>query len=55
MEIARPSLQVPGYQDDEPPEASTLPLSNPPPNSKLLAYQYDSLAELVDDLYEWGA
>ncbi len=51
------SLQVPGYEDsdDEHPEPSTPPLSNPQADHKLLTPQYDSLDELVDDLHEWAA
>lgn len=54
---AVPSLQVPGYEDsdDEHPEPSTPPLSNPQADHKLLTHQYDSLDELVDDLHEWAA
>ncbi|KAJ4294809.1 hypothetical protein N0V88_005043 [Collariella sp. IMI 366227] len=57
--MASVSLRVPGYEDsdsDEPPDTSTpAPLSNPPPDHKLLTHLYDSLDELVDDLHEWGA
>ncbi|KAK4148454.1 hypothetical protein C8A00DRAFT_19720, partial [Chaetomidium leptoderma] len=55
--MAAVSLQVPGYDDDAPDEAApeVPPLSNPPPDHKLLTHQYDALDELVDDLHEWGA
>ncbi|KAK4098275.1 hypothetical protein N658DRAFT_413712, partial [Parathielavia hyrcaniae] len=50
-------LEVPGYKDhdDKPTEPSVTPLTNPPPDHKLLNQHYDSLDELVDDLHEWGA
>jgi hypothetical protein len=34
---------------------TAIPLSNPPPNYKLLNHQYDTLDDLVDDLHNWSA
>jgi hypothetical protein len=53
MAIAR-LLEVPGYGDDHY-EYNVPPLSNPPPDHPLLNTKYDSLDDLVSDLYEWGA
>lgn len=49
------TLQVPGYDDyDDDGDQQVLPLSSPPPSHKLLTHHYDSLAELTDDLHNWG-
>lgn len=51
-------LQVPGYDDDDPGDhdkSPVPPLTNPPPDHKLLTHLYDTFDELVDDLHEWAA
>jgi hypothetical protein len=61
--MATPSLQVPGYDDNEVSDISISddapidvpPLSNPLPSYKLLAYKYNSLDKLTNDLYNWAA
>jgi hypothetical protein len=53
--VVTPSLRVPGYDDGDLEPLMAMPLSNPPPNHKLLNHYYDTLDDLVDDLQDWSA